>query len=418
MDKQIDKSVLRREARIRLAKWTIAAVAVIAAIAVALNAVTRRIDPRDVTLATVDEGPLETAIPATGRVVPAYEEIINSPVSTRVLRVYAQPGDTVKAGMPLLQLDLEQEQMELDKLNDRRDMARQDLAQLRLANRTLISDLEMQVKVNEMHVNRLAIEVDNERRLDSIGSGTGDRVRQAETAYEAARLELQQLRVKLANERERTTAAERVQELNVSSADKDISLKRTTLMQGRIPAPLDGTLTFLVTDAGTRVGAGEKVAVVSDLSRFKIAGEVPEGNSSQVSVGAPVTMRLGSERLTGTVTNITPQARQGVVAFTARLDDPGNSRLRSGLRVDLSVAYGYKEQVVRIPAGNWFKGPGMYELFVMADDYTLVKRRVTTGDSNRDWVEVLSGLKPGDRVAIGDMGAHIKKDKLKLKTNN
>lgn len=111
--------------------------------------------------------------------------------------------DTVKAGTALLQLDLEQELTELGKLQDAHTMQQQELRQLQLSNMTAISDLEMQIKVSEMNVNRLRIEVENERRLDSIGSGTGDRVRQAETSYKAGVLELEQLRTRLRNERQR-----------------------------------------------------------------------------------------------------------------------------------------------------------------------------------------------------------------------
>ena len=117
----------------------------------------------------------------------------------------------------LLQLDLENEELALGKLRDAGTAQQQELRQLELTNRTALSDLEMQIKVSEMEVSRLRIDVDNERRLDSIGSGTGDRVRQAETAYRAAVLALEQLRTRLRNERLSTAAAEHSKQLSVSS---------------------------------------------------------------------------------------------------------------------------------------------------------------------------------------------------------
>ena len=201
MDKEIDKSILRRERRRKLIISGGIGVAVAGGLIWGVSGMAPTINSRDITLGTADEGPLDISIAASGRIVPAYEEIINSPVETRVLKVYAQPGDSVKAGTPLLQLDLEQEETSLGKLQDARTRQQQELRQLELTNRTNISDLEMQIKVSEMNVNRLRIEVNNERRLDSIGSGTGDRVRQAETAYHAGVLELEQLRTGPATER-------------------------------------------------------------------------------------------------------------------------------------------------------------------------------------------------------------------------
>ena len=197
MDKVIEPSQIKRERRIRIIKWGSASVIVIFGLVVLFSSISTGIDRRNFTLSTVDSGPLETTIPASGRVVPAHEEIITSPVSTRLLKVYTQAGDSVAAGTPLLLLDLQQEETELAKLIDNRDISRQELEQLRLNNQTMLSDLEMQIEVSSMNLNRLALDVENEHRLDSLGSGTGDRVRQAETAYIAGKLELKQLQTKL-----------------------------------------------------------------------------------------------------------------------------------------------------------------------------------------------------------------------------
>lgn len=415
MDKTIDKKEIRKEKSKRALAWGIAAVAGIAAVSFVLMNMAPSVNSRDITVGTAERGPLEITVAATGRVVPAHEEIINSPVETRVLRVYAQPGDTVKAGMPLLLLDLEQEQTALGKLHDARTMQQQELRQLELSNMTNISDLEMKIKVSEMNVSRQRIEVENERRLDSIGSGTGDRVRQAETAYRAGVLELEQLRTRLRNERQRASAAEASQRLNVCSSDRDIALMEKTIHRGSIPAPLDGVLTFITSELGSRVGAGEKVAVVSDLSSFKVVGEVPEGSSDRVQTGAAVTVRISGAQFTGTVSNITPQARQGVVSFVVRLDNPRDSRLRSGARAELQVSFGYKSDVLRVPNGSFYKGEGKYQIFVFDSENRAVRSTVHAGDCNRDYVEILDGLQPGDKIIVSDTEQYNTKNKLNIK---
>lgn len=415
MDKQISKSQLRRERNTKLMKWGGATLLVVLGVTALIVSLEKGINRRDVRLGAAEQGALETTVNATGRVVPAFEEVINSPVDTRILKVYAQAGDSVEEGAPLLQLDLETAETNYSKLLNERDMQRQELTQLQLNNRTQLSELAMQIEVKQMQVNQLKVEVENERRLDSLGSGTGDRVRQAETAYTTGKLELRQLRERLANEKLRNAAAEKVQSLNVSSFEQDLALMRRTLDQGRIPAPHAGVLTYIANEIGRRITAGEKVAVVSDLSQFKIEGEVAEGSSDRVGVGSEVIVRIGKTELKGTVTNLTPQAKGGVISFTVKLEDPRNPRLRSGLRTELSVSYGYKSSVLRIPNGQYFKGPGEYNLFVKDGDNHLSQRKVRLGDSNRDYVEVLSGLNAGDSVAVSDMEQFNKSKTLKLK---
>lgn len=415
MDKQISKSQLRRERNTKLMKWGGAALLVALGATALIVSLEKGINRRDVRLGAAEQGALETTVNATGRVVPAFEEVINSPVDTRILKVYAQAGDSVEESAPLLQLDLETAETNYSKLLNERDMRRQELTQLQLNNRTQLSELAMQIEVKQMQVNQLKVEVENERRLDSLGSGTGDRVRQAETAYTTGKLELRQLRERLANEKLRNAAAEKVQNLNVSSFEQDLALMRRTLDQGRIPAPHAGVLTYIANEIGRRITAGEKVAVVSDLSQFKIEGEVAEGSSDRVGVGSEVIVRIGKTELKGIVTNLTPQAKGGVISFTVKLEDPRNPRLRSGLRTEMSVSYGYKSSVLRIPNGQYFKGPGEYNLFVKDGDNHLSQRKVRLGDSNRDYVEVLSGLNAGDSVAVSDMEQFNKSKTLKLK---
>ncbi|MDE5555918.1 MAG: efflux RND transporter periplasmic adaptor subunit, partial [Muribaculaceae bacterium] len=194
MDKIIEKSELKRAS---LKRWAIRAVWIVPIILCLFWIISaiggKSVKASDITLATVEQGPLETAVAASGRIVPAFEEIIISPISSRILAVYAQPGDSVREGMPLLQLDLQESEVALRNLHDSHQVKQNQLTQLQLSNRSALDELETLIDIKEMEVNRLAITVDNERRLDSLGSGTGDRVRQAETAYATGQLELKGL---------------------------------------------------------------------------------------------------------------------------------------------------------------------------------------------------------------------------------
>lgn len=240
-------------------------------------------------------------------------------------------------------------------------------------------------------------------------------MRQAETAYNTGLLEIRQLRERLANERQTAHAAEAIQELTLSSILKDLDMMKSTLVKGRVLAPHDGVVTFIVSEIGSQITAGERVAVVSDLSRFKIMGEIAEGSSRRVNVGSRVTARVGKDSFEGTVTNVTPQSKGGVVSFVISLDNPADTRLKSGLRAELYVTYGYKDDVILLPSGSDSRVAGTHELFVLDTDGRLTKRLVELGDCNREYSEVLSGLQPGDQVVVSDMTAFKSRKSLKIK---
>lgn len=370
---------------------------------------------KDLIVSTVDRGTIESTVNASGKVVPAFEEIINSPISTRIVEIYCKAGDSVDAGTPLLKLDLQSTETELNKLKDEIEMKRYELNQQRANNNTRLKNLRMQVKVKEMEVDRVEAELNNERYLDSLGSGTGDKIKQVELTYKTGILELQQLREQLVNEGEETDANLKVKELALSITEKNLGEMQRTLDDARIRSPRQAILTYINNQVGQKINEGEQIAIISDLSRFKVESEISDTYGERVAVGSPVIVGVGSEKLWGKVTNVTPQSSNGVMTFTVQLDDDNNKRLRSGLKTDVYVMCDVIEDALRVKNGAFYTGPGDYEVFVFDGDDKLVKRKVTFGDSNYEFVEVKKGLNPGDRVVVNDMKDYKSSNTLKVK---
>ena len=370
---------------------------------------------KDLAINTVDTGMIESTVSATGRVAPAFEEIINSPISTRIMEVYCKAGDSVAEGTALLRLDLQSAETELNKLEDEIAMKRHLLEQQRLTSRTELSDLAMQIKVKAMAVDRMAVERRNEQYLDSLGSGTGDKVKQVELAYRTGVLELEQMRERMENERAMAEANMQVKMLELNITDKNLGEMRRTLEDARIRAPRAAILTYVNDQVGQKVAEGERIAIVSDLSHFKIQAEAADAYADRIRVGGRATLRVGKTKLDGTIINVAPTSKNGVIEFAVRPDDDSSSLLRSGLKTDVYVQYDVLDDVVRVANGTYYTGPGVYEMFVVDGDDMLVRRKVELGASNYEYVEVVGGLKPGDRVVTKDMKDYEKSNKLKIK---
>mgnify|MGYP001535022373 FL=1 len=337
MDREIPKEVRDKERRNRIIKYAVAVGAVVVVIAVVMSLMRSSVSKKDIVLATVDRGTIESSVSASGKVAPAFEEVINSPISTRIVEVYRKAGDSVDVGTPLLRLDLQSTETELNKLLDQSQMKQYEIEQMKLNNNTRLSDLAMNVKVKAMAVSRMEVELRNERYLDSLGSGTGDKVRQVELAYNTGKLELEQLRQQLENERQVRDADLRVKELELNIHNKNLAEMRRTLSEAQVQSPRKATLTYINNQVGQQIGAGEQIAIISDLSHFKVDGEIADSYGDRVSVGSHAIVKIGREKLDGTVSNVTPLSRNGVIAFSIQLDDDSHARLRSGLKTDVYV---------------------------------------------------------------------------------
>ena len=415
MDREIPKEERRRERNKTLIRYGVAGVAGVVVLSVLISLMRTGVKEKDLVFSTIDQGTIEVSVSASGKVVPAFEEIINSPINTRILEVYKKGGDSVDVGTPILKLDLQSAETEYKKQLDEEQMKRYQLEQLEVNNSTYLSDLEMQVKVSEMKLNRMEVELRNERYLDSLGSGTTDRVHQAELNFKTGKLELEQLRQQLANERKVKAADLKVKQLEYEIFRKSLAETKRTLDDAQVRSPRKAILTYINNQIGAQVGEGTQIAVISDLSHFKVEGEIADTYGDRVAAGGRAIVKIGSEKLEGQVSSVTPLSKNGVISFTVQLEDDSNRRLRSGLKTDVYVMNAVKEDVMRVANASYYVGRGEYDLFVRDGEGQLVKRKVQLGDSNFEYVEVVSGLKPGDQVVVSDMSQYKNKNKLKLK---
>ena len=415
MDREIPKEVRQKERNKKIIRYGIGVVAGVALLSVLISLMRTGVKEKDLVFSTVDQGTIEVSVSASGKVVPAFEEIINSPINTRILEVYRKGGDSVDVGTPILKLDLQSTETEYRKLLDEEQMRDYKLQQLKVNNETKLKDLAMQVKVKEMTLNRMRVELRNERYLDSIGSGTTDKVRQAELSVNVAQLELEQLRQQYENEQEVLAAEYKVQELDFSIFRKGLAEMKRTLDDAQVRSPRKAILTFINDQIGVQVTQGTQIAIISDLSHFKVEGEIADTYGDRVAAGGKAIVKIGSEKLEGTVSSVTPLSKNGVISFTVQLQDDSNRRLRSGLKTDVYVMNAVKEDVLRLANASYYVGRGEYDLFVRTSEGELQKRKVQLGDSNFEYVEVVSGLEPGDQVVVSDMSQYKNKNKLKVK---
>lgn len=414
MDREISKEVQKKEQRRQIIKIGGGVAVAVGLIALVISLLQTSLNRRDLTISKVDKGMIEVSVSASGKVIPAFEEIINSPINSRIVEIYKKGGDSVEVGTPILKLDLQSAETDYNKLLDEEQMKRLELEKLRVTNQSKLSEMEMKLKVSRMELNRKAVELRNERYLDSLGAGTTDKVRQAELDYNVSQLKLREDEQKYINEQALAEADLKVKELDLNIFRKGLAETKRTLDDARICSPRKATLTYVNNEIGAQVPQGTKVAIVSDLSHFKIEGEIADTYGDRISAGSKAVVRIGSETLDGIVSDVTPLSKNGVISFTVQLEKDNHSRLRSGLKTDVYVMNAVKDDVMRIANASYYVGKGEYELFVVDGDH-LLKRKVQLGDSNYEYVEVVSGLQPGDEVVVSDMSGYKDKNKLKVK---
>lgn len=379
-----------------------------------INVFQPKIRENEINFGNVEWGAVEVSVYATGKVIPFAEEIITSPVSSKVLEVYKKTGDIVEKNEPLLQLDLETLKTEYDTKKESLEM---QLSKLDLQRKTIANDLvdmKMQIDIDEMTLKRTLVALNNERYLDSIGASTREKVREAELNYTVKGMQLEQLKRKYENRKSASESEIKSLELDYKIAKRNIDLLFKTLGEAHVMAPRTATLTWINDQVGSSVSAGSNLAILSDLSSFKVEAEIADSYADKVSTGNRVNVMIGNEKFEGVVGNVTPSVNNGIIKFIVFLDDYSNKRLRSGLKVDVYVIHAMTEEGLRLPTGAYYMGQGEYDLWVKNGN-KILKRKVLLGESGFEYVEIVNGLEKGERVVISDMGKYREKNVLTIK---
>ncbi len=295
MDREISKEVRQKEQRKQFIKLGAGIGIAVVLIGGVIGFMQTSLQRKDLVFSTVDKGVIEVSVSASGKVVPAFEEIINSPINSRIVEIYKKGGDSVDVGTPILKLDLLSAETDYKKQLDEEQMKRLQLDQLRIQNRNKLSEMEMQLKVSRMELNRKEVELRNERYLDSLGAGTTDKVRQVELDYNVSVLKLKEDEQKYENEKSLTDADYKVKELDLNIFRKSLAETKRTLEDAQIRSPRKAILTYVNNEVGAQVSQGSRVAIVSDLSHFKLEGEIAATSGDRIAAGSKAVVKIGND---------------------------------------------------------------------------------------------------------------------------
>ncbi|MBK5722219.1 HlyD family efflux transporter periplasmic adaptor subunit [Dysgonomonas sp. Marseille-P4677] len=405
MDKQISHQVLKKRHRKLLISISSCVTVVIMVSYLLVSMFKPTIDRSKIVVSTVDQGPLNITVSASGKIVPLSEEIITSPVTSKILKIYKQAGELLTAADTIIQLDLTLTNADLEKMENDLEIKRANMESFRAKAEKEFFDLEKQIQIDEMKLQRTEVLLRNEHYLDSIGASTADKVKQTELDYSVQKLQLEQLKSRQEKQMNSSKADYKVMELDYNTALKNMSLMNKTVAEAQILSPQNATLVWVNNQIGSTVSQGERIAIISDLNNYKVDANISDNYAKKITTGNKAIIRIGQEILSGTVGNVIPSVENGMINFTVTLDDYNHERLRTGLKVDVYVIESMKEDILRLDNKSYYHGPGSYLLWILIRDKAF-KKTVILGESSFEKVEIMEGLNKGDKVIISDMSKY------------
>jgi HlyD family secretion protein len=349
-------------------------------------------------IAEVTRGTLVRDAAVNGRVVAAVSPTLYSTApATVTLKVAA--GDTVKRGQVLAVLEspdlsdaLKREQSSYQQLEA--EVARQQILarkQKLLAQRDAdtaeIERLSAQRTLERYQAvanEGVIAKIDFQKAKDALNSAE---IR-ARHASKAALLEGDDVGLALKtkiNELDR-------QRLSMANAQRRVD-------ELSVRAPVDGFIGTLSVQDRSVVAANTALMTLVDLSRLEVELEVPESYVADMGLGMTAEIDLGGAKATGKLSALSPEVVKNQVLARVRFDGEQPKGLRQSQRVSARLLIEEKPNVVLLPRGPFIESEGGRFAYVMHDSVA-VRTPITLGGTSISAVEILSGLKPGDKVVI------------------
>lgn len=374
-------------------------------------------------IGAVVRGPFQDYVPLRASVVPLDITYITAVASGRVIDVTAQDGDSVVAAQALARLDNPDLTLEVASHEAEISGRLGDTNNQLMALRTSEAEHDQALADAEYALHKAQDDLQKYQRLRDQGVANEANVkpRADEVAYQAARVEA--LKRKQADDA--TFFASQRRQIEAQAGDLRRSLDE--VHQGldglTVRAPLAGRLTGFVLKPGQAIRTGDTLGEVDSENAWKLSAEVDEFYLARLSPGLGAQASVHGQDAAVRVSKVYPQVHDGHVTVEMTFDGGqeagGPGDLKRGEAIDMRLSLGKTSQAVLAPAGSWLTDSnGTYAFVLNSRGDGADRRTISTGRRNPDYVEVLGGLKPGDRILTGSLSGYTRAQHIRFTRND
>ncbi|HET6930735.1 MAG TPA: HlyD family efflux transporter periplasmic adaptor subunit [Candidatus Acidoferrum sp.] len=374
------------------------------------------VDRATIWLGEVKRGPMLREVRGLGTLVPEEIRWIPAQTDSRVDRIMIRPGGVVRPDSIILELSDPQLQREaLD-------------AEYQLkATQADYANLKVQVSSELMNQKAAAAAVRSEYEQAKIQHEVDDKLYQqgigADVTAKLSKVKEEQLSIRAQLEDERTQVAAEsskarldAQQARVEQQKALYQLRRSQVEALHVRAGINGVLQLVPVDVGQRVTPGTNLARVADPKRLKAEIKIAETQAKDVAIGQKAAIDTRNGVVKGHISRIDPSVLNGTVTVDVAIEDALPQGARPDLSVDGTIELENLNDVLYVGRPVRGQSDSTIGLFKLVEDGAeAVRVNVKVGRSSVNAIEILEGLKAGDKVILSDMSAWDAFDRIRLR---
>jgi len=417
MDRVVERKGLSKQVKIGLAGGGIILLALLFYF-FAPTANSQTVEVSRLTISTAQRGRFDDFLPLRARVEPLVTIYLDAVEGGRVEQRLVEDGAMVQQGQLLavlsnsdLQLNVLARQTEVTQQINSMRSQELALSQTRLSNQRQVIEAELALQT----ARRL---YEMQRPLAQRGFVPARQFADSRDAFEAARDRLAVLR--RTQSTDETLQSSQLAQLRASTSalNQSLELARASLDSLNLRAPVTGQLTSFEIQVGQSFNRGTRLGQIDSAGRNKLRAQVDEFYLGRVQEGQVAAADVGGRNFRMRVSKIYPQVRNGAFEIDLQFLGQEPADLQRGQTVQIRLTLGDPAPALLIPNGAFYNETGGNWVFVVSPDGgSAIKRQVRLGRRNADYIEVLEGLDPGERVITSPYTGFAERDRLDLSGN-
>jgi RND family efflux transporter MFP subunit len=349
---------------------------------------------KPVATTVVVKNSVRRSVDVVGTLTAVDQVTISSEAEGTVRAILADLGDRVKAGQVLIQLDNEKQQYTYQQ--QQAALAR-TLAQYGAPDPQHLPEIEktpdvQKAKADLVQANQALARANELFSRTLISQQAHDdaqtAVQSKQASYDSALQSARNLRA------------------SIQASEATMKLAGRQLRDTEIRAAFDGYVEKRLVNLGELVKAQMPVMAIVRLDPLKVTAELPEKMAPWISDGRPVELHVDAYRdrtFTGKVTRISPAVNPATRAFPFEAIVPNSdAALKPGTFTRVHVESGKVDDVLTLPYAALQYRYGVNRVFVVKGD-RLAVRELQVGERLGDRIEIASGVKEGEQVAVTDV---------------
>jgi len=374
------------------------------------------VDPNSIWSDTVKRGPMVREVRGLGTLVPEDIRWIAAQTDAHVERWVLRPPAPVKPNSVIMELSDPTVQKDALDAEYQLKGAQADYENLRVqVNSDLMSQKATEASVrSDFEQAKIQHDVDEKLVKEGLTSQLIEQQSRLKAEQLAIRLQLESERTKIATDSANAKLA--AQQAKVEQMKALYGLKESQVQALHVRAGIDGVLQLLPVDVGQHLTPGMNLARVADPKKLRAEVKIAETQAKDVVPGQKATIDTRNGTVAGHVSRVDPSVINGTVTVDVTIDNPLPPGARPDLSVDGTITLENLKDVLYVGRPVHGQSDRTIELFKLDANGSQAQRvNVKVGRSSVNTIEILDGLKVGDRVILSDMSAVDQYDRIKLK---